>query len=149
MNHIVDEFVLRIVEQIEKLKKRYLNDKEKSKVFFYLKNIFNKKIVRFHVLKSKQRIWIFENKTCLKKEQQYDKRWFDIVFLFNFFYDTIVYNLIQNIKFKNGIVDCRVKFIEYNMNNFVFKICDLLFQNIINVQSFVSIEKFTIFVFKF
>ena len=56
MNHIVDEFVLRIIKQIEKLKKRYLNDKEKSKVFLYLKNIFNKEIVRFHVLESKQRI---------------------------------------------------------------------------------------------
>ena len=44
-NYIVDEFVLRIVKQIEKLKKHYLNDKEKSKVFFYLKNIFNKEIV--------------------------------------------------------------------------------------------------------
>ena len=52
-NHIVDEFILQIVEQIKKLKKRYLNDKRKSKVFFYLKNIFNKKIVRFYVLKSK------------------------------------------------------------------------------------------------
>ena len=56
INHIIDEFVLRIIEQIEKLKKRYLNDKEKSKVFFYLKNIFSKEIVRFHVLESKQRI---------------------------------------------------------------------------------------------
>ena len=55
-NHIVDEFVLRIIKQIEKLKKQYLNDKEKSKVFFYLKNIFNKKIIRFHVFESKQRI---------------------------------------------------------------------------------------------
>ena len=73
-NHIVDEFVLQIVEQIKKLKKRYLNDKEKSKVFFYLKNIFSKKIVRFHVFKSKQRIRIFENETRLKKKQQYNKR---------------------------------------------------------------------------
>ena len=55
-NHIVDEFVLQIVEQIKKLKKCYLNDKEKSKVSLYLKNIFNKEIVRFHVLESKQRI---------------------------------------------------------------------------------------------
>ena len=67
INYIVDEFVLWIVKQIKKLKKRYLNDKEKSKVFLYLKNIFNKKIVQFHVLESKQRIWIFENETCLKK----------------------------------------------------------------------------------
>ena len=74
MNYIVDEFVLQIVEQIEKLKKRYLNDKGKSKVSFYLKNIFSKKIVRFHVLKSKQRIQIFENEACLEKKQQYDKR---------------------------------------------------------------------------
>ena len=73
-NYIVDEFVLRIIEQIKKLKKHYLNDKEKSKVFFYLKNIFNKEIVRFHVFKSKQRIRIFENETCSEKEQQYDKR---------------------------------------------------------------------------
>ena len=73
-NHTVDEFVLQIVEQIEKLKKRYLNDKEKSKVFLYLKNIFNKEIVRFHVLESKQRIRIFENKTRLKEKQQYNKR---------------------------------------------------------------------------
>ena len=73
-NHIVDEFVLRIVKQIEKLKKRYLNDKEKSKVFLYLKNIFSKEIVRFHVLESEQRIQIFENKACLKEKQQYDKR---------------------------------------------------------------------------
>ena len=41
-----------------------------------------------------------------------------------------------------------MKLIEHNINNFVFKICDLLFQNIINAQSFVSIEKFTIFVFE-
>ena len=72
--YIVDEFVLWIVKQIEKLKKRYLNDKRKSKVFFYLKNIFNKKIVRFHMFESKQWIRIFENKTCLKEKQQYDKR---------------------------------------------------------------------------
>ena len=52
-NYIVDEFVLQIVKQIEKLKKRYLNDKEKSKVFLYLKNIFSKKIVRFHMFKLK------------------------------------------------------------------------------------------------
>ena len=68
-NHIVDEFVLRIVEQIEKLKKYYLNDKEKSKIFLYLKNIFNKKIIQFHVLESEQRIQIFENEICSKKEQ--------------------------------------------------------------------------------
>ena len=74
MNYIVDEFVLRIVEQIEKLKKRYLNDKEKSKVFLYLKNIFNKEIIRFHMFESEQQIRIFENEACLKKEQQYDKR---------------------------------------------------------------------------
>ena len=55
-NYIVDEFVLQIVKQIEKLKKRYLNDKEKSKVFFYLENIFSKEIVRFYVFESKQRI---------------------------------------------------------------------------------------------
>ena len=67
-NYIVDEFVLRIVKQIEKLKKRYLNDKEKSKVFLYLKNIFNKEIIRFHVLELKQRIQIFENKTHSEKE---------------------------------------------------------------------------------
>ena len=73
-NHIVDEFVLRIIKQIKKLKKRYLNDKEKSKVFLYLKNIFNKEIVRFHVFESKQRIRIFENETRLKEKQQYDKR---------------------------------------------------------------------------
>ena len=53
-NHIIDEFVLQIVEQIEKLKKRYLNDKEKSKVFLYLKNNFNKEIVRFYMFESKQ-----------------------------------------------------------------------------------------------
>ena len=68
-NHIVNEFVLRIVKQIEKLKQCYLNDKEKSKVFFYLKNIFNKEIVRFHVLESKQRIQTFENKTRSEKKQ--------------------------------------------------------------------------------
>ena len=67
-NHIVDEFVLRIVEQIKKLKKRYLNDKEKSKVFFYLKNIFSKKIVRFYVLESKQRVQIFKNKARSEKK---------------------------------------------------------------------------------
>ena len=72
-NHIVDEFVLRIVKQIEKLKKHYLNDKEKSKVFLYLKNIFSKKIVRFYVFESKQRIQIFENKIHSEKKQQYDK----------------------------------------------------------------------------
>ena len=55
-NHTVNKFVLQIIEQIEKLKKRYLNDKEKSKIFLYLKNIFSKKIVRFHVPESKQRI---------------------------------------------------------------------------------------------
>ena len=68
-NHIINEFVLRIVKQIEKLKKRYLNDKEKSKISFYLKNIFNKEIVQFHVLESEQRIRIFENKAHLKKKQ--------------------------------------------------------------------------------
>ena len=67
-NYIVDEFVLQIVKQIKKLKKRYLNDKEKSKVFLYLKNIFSKKIVRFYVFESKQRIQIFENKAYSKKE---------------------------------------------------------------------------------
>ena len=72
-NHIVDEFVLRIIKQIKKLKKRYLNDKEKSKVFLYLKNIFSKKIVQFHVFKLKQRIRIFENEARLKEKQQYDK----------------------------------------------------------------------------
>ena len=148
-NHTVNKFVLQIIEQIEKLKKRYLNDKEKSKIFLYLKNIFSKEIVRFHVLESKQRIWIFENEARLKEKQQYNKRWFDIALLSDFFYNTIAYNLIQNIKFKNDIVDRRVKFIEHNINNLVFKICDLLFQNIINAQSFVSIEKFTIFVFEF
>ena len=74
MNHIVDEFVLQIVEQSRKLNKRYLNDKKKSKVFLYLKNIFNKKIIRFHVFESKQQIQIFENEACLKEEQQYNKR---------------------------------------------------------------------------
>ena len=68
-NHIVDEFVLQIIEQIKKLKKRYLNDKEKSKVFFYLKNIFNKKIVRFYVFELKQQIRIFENEARLEKKQ--------------------------------------------------------------------------------
>ena len=51
-NYIVDEFVLRIVEQIEKLKKHYLNDKGKSKVSLYLKNIFSKEIIQFHVFES-------------------------------------------------------------------------------------------------
>ena len=69
MNYIIDEFVLQIVKQIKKLKKRYLNEKEKSKVFLYLENIFNKKIIRFYVFELKQRIQIFENKTYLKKKQ--------------------------------------------------------------------------------
>ena len=71
------------------------------------------------------------------------------IFLFDFFYNIIVYKLIHNIKFNNDIVDRRLKSIENSMNNLVLKFYNLIFQNIINVLSSVFIKKFTIFVIDF
>ena len=71
------------------------------------------------------------------------------IFFARFFYNIIVYKLIQKINFKNGIVDRRLKFIENSMNDLVLKFCNLLFQNITDALSSISIEEFTIFVIEF
>ena len=69
-----------------------------------------------------------------------------ILFLVEFFYDIIVYKLIQDIKFKNNIIDRRLKLIESSINNLVFKFCNLMFQNIINALSSIFIKEFTVLI---